>query len=256
MLRGFRTHFSRHDWFAVAVDLLVVVVGILVALEFGSWVEARKERALAQVYLERLKEDFAIELSRIADARRYAQARIEAAKDLHGFVADPASAAAAGARVPWAVETASWRSFPQINAFVYGELQNTGRLALLRSVELRRMLAEHYTDSHHESRVGTDLSAQQRYDAACSGLLRIDELAAIELGGGQWQALVIAPDRALEIARDFAQRPAAIAELPSLVQHHTFNLRVLDDMRRRVEAIIVAIDRARKAEPASVSRDG
>lgn len=256
MLSGFRTHVSRHDWFAVAVDLLVVVVGILVALEFGSWVEARKERALEQVYLERLKEDFGIELARIGDARRYAQARIEAAKLLDRLVSDPSSAGTAGARVPRAIETASWRSFPQINAFVYSELQNTGRLALLRSVELRRLLAEHYTASHHESRVGGDLSAQQRYDAACSGLLRIDELAAIELGGGQWQALVNAPERALEIARDFAQRPAAIAELPSLVQHHTFNLRVLDDMQRRVEAIIVAIDGARKAEPASVVHDG
>ena len=245
MLRGFRTHVARHDWFAVGVDLVVVIVGVLVALEFGGWVDARKERALEQVYLERLKEDFAIELARIGDARRYAQSRIEAANLLHRLVADPASAVAAGARVPWAVETASWRSFPQINAFVYGELQNTGRLALLRSVELRRMLAEHYTDSHHASRVGFDLSAQQRYDAACSGLLGMEELTAIELGGGQWENLTIAPERALEIVRDFAQRPAAIAELPSLVQHHTFNLRVLDDMQRRLEAIIVAIDRSR-----------
>ncbi|HET9485123.1 MAG TPA: DUF6090 family protein [Xanthomonadales bacterium] len=241
MLRGFRTHVVQHDWFAVGVDLVVVVVGILVALEFGSWVEARKDRALEQVYLERLKEDFEIELARIDDARRYAQSRIDAAKLLHRLVADPASAPDAGARVPWAVETASWRSFPQINAFVYGELQSTGRLALLRSVSLRRMLAEHYTASHHEARVGLDLSAQQRFDAACSGLLGIDELTAIELAGGRWEKLEVTPARALEIAREFARRPAAIAELPSLVQHHTYNLRVLDDMRRRIEAIIARV---------------
>lgn len=241
MLRGFRTHVVQHDWFAVGVDLVVVVVGILVALEFGSWVEARKDRALEQVYLERLKEDFEIELARIDDARRYAQSRIDAAKLLHRLVADPGSAPDAGARVPWAVETASWRSFPQINAFVYGELQSTGRLALLRSVSLRRMLAEHYTASHHEARVGLDLSAQQRFDAACSGLLGIDELTAIELAGGRWEKLEVTPARALEIAREFARRPAAIAELPSLVQHHTYNLRVLDDMRRRIEAIIARV---------------
>lgn len=241
MLRGFRTHVVQHDWFAVGVDLVVVVVGILVALEFGSWVEARKDRALEQVYLERLKEDFEIELARIDDARRYAQSRIDAAKLLHRLVVDPASAPDAGARVPWAVETASWRSFPQINAFVYGELQSTGRLALLRSVSLRRMLAEHYTASHHEARVGLDLSAQQRFDAACSGLLGIDELTAIELAGGRWEKLEVTPARALEIAREFARRPAAIAELPSLVQHHTYNLRVLDDMRRRIEAIIARV---------------
>ena len=244
MLRGFRTHVARHDWFAVCIDLVVVVVGILVALEVGGWVEARKERALEQVYLERLKEDFEIELARIGDAQRFARARIEAAKLLHGLATDPAPTADAAARVAWAVETASWRSFPQINAFVYGELQGTGRLALLRSVALRRMLAEHYTASHHEARVGLDLAAQQRFDAACSGLLGIDELTRIELASGRSEDITLAPDRALEIAREFARRPAAIAELPSLVQHHTYNLRVLDDMRRRIEAIIAHLSAA------------
>lgn len=251
MLTRFRTHFSRHDWFAVGVDLVVVVVGILIALEVGGWVEARKERDVEAVYLDRLEEDFAIELARIGDAQRFAQARIDAAKALDRMLVDPATTAAEPARVVWAVETASWRSFPQINAFVYGELQSTGRLALLRSVELRRMLAEHYTALNHDARVGLDLSSQQRFDAACAGLLRLEELEAIERAAGEWQGLELSPGRALEIVQELARRPAAIAELPGLVQHHTFNLRVLDDMKRRAEAIIAAIDRARHGSPAS-----
>jgi hypothetical protein len=249
MLGSFRTHFSRHDWFAVGVDLAVVVVGILLALQFGSWVEARKELALERIYLERLKEDMVLELARIGDARAYAEARIDAARSLHRFAADPSSAAADPSRAPWAVETSSWRSFPQINAFVYGELQATGRLALLRSVALRRLLAEHYAASNMEARVGLDLSAQQRYDAAVSGVLAIDELAAIEAASGRGEDLTVAPERAVEIAREISRRPAALSELPSLVQHHTFNLRVLDDMRRRVEAILVVIDGALERPP-------
>lgn len=40
---------------------------------------------------------------------------------------------------------------------------------------------------------------------------------------------------------DFASRPAAIAELPAILQHHTFNLRVISEMRRRANDIIAFI---------------
>ena len=92
------------------------------------------------------------------------------------------------------------------------------------------------------SRVGEDLSAQQRFDAATSGLLSIDELESLERVAGNASKLQVTSERALVLARGFAQRPGAIAELPSLVQHHTFNLRVITDMRERSDAIIRQID--------------
>jgi hypothetical protein len=66
--------------------------------------------------------------------------------------------------LPLALETASWRSFPQIDAFVYSELQSSGNLALIRSVSLRRSLANHYTSIRSYSRVGLDLDIQHQFD--------------------------------------------------------------------------------------------
>jgi hypothetical protein len=175
-------------------------------------------------------------------AERYANSRIEAARFLGRILADPRAAAAEPARVPWAIETATWRSFPQINAFVYRELQSTGRLVFLRDESLRRSLAEHYTALQHDARVGEDLSAQQRFDGAVAGVLNIDELEAVERVGGDYSKLSMTPDRAVAVARAFAQRGLAVAELPSLVQHHTFNLRVISDMRHRADAILQQID--------------
>ena len=143
--------------------------------------------------------------------------------------------------MPWAVETATWRSFPQINAFVYHELQSTGRLTLLSSNRRRRSLAEHYAALQHDARVGEDLTAQYRFDAAVAGLLNIDELEAMERVAGDYRQLNIAPQRALAVAQAFGQRPAALAELPGLVQHHLFNLRVIGQMRQRADEIIAQI---------------
>jgi hypothetical protein len=220
----------------------VVIVGILLALQVNAWAERREERRLEFVYLRNLREDLQIERSRMDAAERYANARIEAARLLGRIAANPGIVIEPPSRVAWAIETASWRSFPQINAFVYHELQNTGRLALLRSEKLRRSLAEHYTALQHDARVGEDLSAQQRFDAATAGLLSIDELAAVEGAGGDYGKVEMTAARGSSLARTFANRSAAVAELPSLVQHHVFNLRVISQMRDRADGLIREID--------------
>lgn len=242
IFRRFSERLKQHGWFGVGIDLVVVVVGILIALQLDGWAERREELRLERVYLQRLAEDFQIERSRMDAAERYANSRIEAARFLGRILSDPQIAAAEPARVPWAIETATWRSFPQINAFVYRELQSTGRLVLLRSESLRRKLAEHYTALQHDARVGEDLTAQHRFDGAVAGLLTIDELEAVERVAGNHRELDMSPGRALAVARSFAQRGSAIDELPSLVQHHTFNLRVITAMRQRADEILQQID--------------
>jgi len=242
IVRRLSRRFGEHSWFGVVVDLLVVVVGILVAVQFDGWAQRREDRRIEELYLGRLVEDLQIERGLMDAAERYANERIEAARLLAKFAAEPELAASDPRRIPWAVETVSWRSFPQINEFVYRELQSTGRLALIRSDRLRRKLAEHYTALQHDARVGEELWAQQRFDAASAGLLSIDELEAVERAEGDYDRLSLSPARAVAIMRALALRPAALAELPNLVQHHTFNLRVIDQMRARVDDIVLEIE--------------
>ena len=242
---GLTDRLKQHGWFAVFVDLGVVIVGILIALQVGAWSQGREESRLEGTYLERLKEDLEIERRLMDAAERHAAARIEAAQLLDTIASNPAIQVQPASRVAWAIETASWRSFPQINAFVYHELQSSGRLALIRSEHLRRSLAEHYTALQHDARVGDDLASQHRFDAATAGLLDIGELAAIERSAGDYRRIEITPERASQLAQSFSRRAAAIAELPGLVQHHTFNLRVIEQMEARADSIIHDIDRLR-----------
>ena len=241
----FTEQLKEHRWLTVATDLVVVVVGIFLALQLNVWAEGRKDRALESVYLERLIEDLRIESRSMQAAEEYANARIEAVRLLDRLVANPSIALETPAKVPWAVETASWRSFPQINAFVYHELQSTGRLTLLRSERLRRNLAEHYAALQHDARVGEDRTDEQRFDAAVAGLLNLNELESLERAAGNYRELSVTPERALAVAQGFAQRPAAVAELAGLLQHHTFNLRVIAQMRKRADDIIAQIEASR-----------
>ena len=172
----------------------------------------------------------------------FARDRIVAVRVLESLANDSSAPIEQPARIPWAIETASWRSFPRITAFVYRELQSTGAMTLLGSVELRRMLAEHYQQVEHDARVGEDLSGHRRFEAATAGLLTVDELIAVEKASGESFELQISPERARALAAAFAQRHLAIAELPGLAQHHTFNLRVIGDMQRRAGELMELIE--------------
>lgn len=57
LLRSITKHVRDQNWFAVALDFFIVVVGILIALQITNWNDAGKERALEAVYTERLRRE-------------------------------------------------------------------------------------------------------------------------------------------------------------------------------------------------------
>ena len=237
-----RKHLAQQDWIAITVDVFVVLVGILLAFQIERWADELRSRSLEEDYLFRLKQDLGTEIVRMTQAWDYAEDRIQAVKFLAQVVNDSSIVVDSPKNLSWALETATWRSYPQINAFVFGELQNSGNLTLIRSESLRQNLTNHYTTLQHYSQVGMDLQAQHQFEQFTAGVLTIDELVAIENNYWSSESYSISVARALEIADDFSQIESAIALLPSLVQHHTFNKKVMDESKERAQRIIVQID--------------
>ena len=50
VIRRIREHVTAHNWFAVGVDLAIVVFGVIIATQANNWNEARIERATARAY--------------------------------------------------------------------------------------------------------------------------------------------------------------------------------------------------------------
>lgn len=241
-MNRFRRALGRQDWVATAIELMVVVLGILIALQVDQWAQSRQERILEKTYLQRLKEDLQIEFRRATDAERWAGDRLAAIELLNRLASNPAIAASDPAAVLWAIETASWRSFPKGSALVYDELQNTGHMRVIRSVALRRQLAEHYDQLAIDAWVGEDRAAEERFDQATAGLLTAEELMAIERAGGDREHVNAEPSRANALAIGFSRRGEALAELPSVSQHHLFNLRVIGDNKTRIRRLVATVE--------------
>ena len=230
------------NYSTLALEVIVVMVGILIAFQIDRWGEERRERAQEHQYLLRLKEDLQIEISRMDEVVMYADARLAAVQLLEELAANPSAAIARPDAVPEALETATWLSFPQISAFVYAELQSTGHLALLRSQSLRRNLANYYASILQESRIGLDLNLQHLFDRLTAGILSTAELTQVEEFAGQDKLQDVAASRALEIAQEFAARQEAVDLLPNIAQHHVFSKKVIESYRSQALVIIEEIE--------------
>lgn len=237
-----RNHIAGHNWFAVMIDVFVVVGSILVAFQIDRWAEDNRDHALEQEYLLRLGEDLRMEVDKMESALLFANDRLKAIRLLERVASGAVGESESPNTLPWALETATWRSFPQITAFVYQELQNTGNLTLVRSEALRRDLANHYQALQHDARVGLDLEVQHLFEKLTAGILTTDELISVESAAWGDPPLAVSPERTSEIMTVFSQRTAAADLLPSLAQHHTFNTKVITAGIQRAQLLIRQIE--------------
>lgn len=76
VVRNIREHVAAHNWFAVAVDLAIVVAGVFIANQVSDWNAARAEAEQARSYRERLVEELDFNSLQFAtQAAYYRQAR-------------------------------------------------------------------------------------------------------------------------------------------------------------------------------------
>jgi len=57
VIRSIREHVAAHNWFAVGIDLGIVVLGVLIATQVSNWNESRLEAAKALSYRTRLVDE-------------------------------------------------------------------------------------------------------------------------------------------------------------------------------------------------------
>lgn len=242
MFERLRKNLVESNYGILGLEIVIVIIGILVAFQIDRWAEDRREREQEYDYLVRLKEDLQIEIHSMDAAIQFAESRIAAVLLLEEVIANPSVVMEQPDAVPVAMETATWRSFPQINAFVYTELQSSGNLALIRSESLRRELANHYTSIRHYSPVGLDLDIQHQFDRLTAGILSTAELRKIEEESWNNTPNNISVERALEITQELASRQDAIDLLPNVAQHHVFNKKVIELTRGQALKIIEQIE--------------
>ena len=161
-LRSLTKHLREQNWFAVGLDFIIVVTGILIAFQITNWNEARGQRLDAAVVLERLHEDFQIILGQTERSLARHEGYIEATARV-----------IKGARTGDYVEESLLEDLQLVGDFsvpsgpsaTYAELVASGRLKLIDNEELRRSLKsydDYVTLVRSEYGIFTDSLTQTR----------------------------------------------------------------------------------------------
>jgi len=78
ILRRVIAHFKKQEWTAIAIDFLIVVVGVFVGLQVSNWNEARAERSREAIYLASLAKDIRSDIAEIDEIVRVSTLRMSA----------------------------------------------------------------------------------------------------------------------------------------------------------------------------------
>lgn len=158
LLRRMREHVTGHNWFAVAVDFVVVVAGVFVGIQASNWNQARIERRQGREYRAMLVNDLqANEQSLALRKRYYVWVRSEGLKTLAALGRpEPALGAQflvdayqASQMLPWSLDR---NTYDQITA--------AGRMDELGDADLRDLVTNYYVGSEV---TGENLTAVMPY---------------------------------------------------------------------------------------------
>ncbi|MBK7904358.1 MAG: hypothetical protein IPJ97_16505 [Proteobacteria bacterium] len=137
ILRRVIVHFRKQDWTAIAIDFLIVVVGVFVGLQVNNWNEARQDRKDERFYLARLQEVLVNAGKFSSRLRQQRIDKLDALKSATQALFGEFRRETLSEEECHALGTSHIVSFalPELPALT--ELQSSGRLSIIQDEEIR-----------------------------------------------------------------------------------------------------------------------
>jgi hypothetical protein len=179
LLRRVIGHFRQQEWTAIAIDFVIVVLGVVIGIQVSNWNESRvlreRERSLLQQLLIDLESDRATGEFGVESANR-----IDAAAEVLLAVLEDAPAAAdvSDADLMRYLLEAGYAYLPQGDPTTYNEMISTGALGRMQDVGLKRALGDYYRRASTGRQWDVLLREEQfAYLASIRGLLSREQFA-------------------------------------------------------------------------------
>ncbi len=247
LMRRIREHVGKHNWFAVGVDLIIVVLGVFLGTQVSNWNAERLAHEAGDTYRARIVRDLENNDADLEGRTAYyGQVRtfgLEVLGALDG------SARVSDERLLIAAYQAS-QIYPRPqNRATYDEVISIGALNTLGDVEIRDRIANYYVgletgDATFRNvppyrevvRRAISYQIQQRIREACAEQL-------VQGDGNGLQRLVIPTECSLGLPSDVLTRAAArLRATPGLEQDTT---RLLADLDQKLIQTARGQERAR-----------
>ena len=146
ILRQMSIALRRQDWSTIAIELVILIIGVFLGIQVSNWNEARVSENKSQEYMIRLLDDLKTDIDVIDQRLVYWQRVSDEGRKVVEF-----AEAGASTDEPWLLILALYNA-SQINGYrakstTFDELVSSGELAFIRDSALRADLANYYGSS-------------------------------------------------------------------------------------------------------------
>jgi hypothetical protein len=244
ILRRVIAHFRKQEWTAIAIDFVIVVVGVFIGMQVSNWNAARADRAIAARHLTEIAEDLRSHLALHDVLYGSALARIAAVD----YVYDKAFSRKLPRELTLSVEV---YTAPEVTPLPADRLDNlmgainlvrikvgsrsgyeslisSGHLGLIENKDLARSMQLYYGSYDNFLDTGNAIFRAFRTDGAAiyqaRGVSVFDERPADEI---------------VALARD---NPDFAAYLRTVREWAILHANLLEDLRPETEALLAAIN--------------
>jgi hypothetical protein len=162
ILRRVTEHVKAQNWFAVGVDLVIVVVGVFIGIQVANWNEARRDRESEREYIDRLRLELAAIVPQAQSTSASLAERMGQIEALRDFLATGTG----GAALDESHCIAAGRSHIYAATIFYPptikELISTGRILLIRDPAVRTAIMS-FDQAHADlTQLRTDIQIDRR----------------------------------------------------------------------------------------------
>jgi len=146
ILRRFMHHVKEQNWFAVWLDLGIVVLGVIIGFQVTAWNENRESAARGRAYLERIQDDLALDIASYDDRIAFWSTVSDFGVQALATSRDPDRTPDTGA--DWDLIVAYFQA-SQVSEFnavqtTYNEITSAGELGLIANLYVRERLSIYY----------------------------------------------------------------------------------------------------------------
>ncbi|MGJ3232210.1 MAG: hypothetical protein ACFE0P_10460 [Oceanicaulis sp.] len=212
----------EQNWFAVVLEFVIVIAGVVIGFQINAWNKARAERALGQTYktlivgeIERQRADYQNMVSGSSSILQ--DVRIVAAA-----IDDPESVRADPDHFISAIWYSRYRGYRDTQRTVYDGMESSGRIALIDDEGAVQEIRTFYRMvARSDAILINDWNPWSRYNIALEGYLTADEIDAImtaRASGAPHQ--LFTADEAVALAVRMRDDPEVVRLVRSITTHH------------------------------------
>lgn len=227
ILRRFMQHVREQNWFAVWLDVIVVIVGIFLGLQIQALYEERDERDREMDYLERLHEDIEQNIVVIEESIKNQLVFQEMGKFVLQTFEHPELVNERPTYFILSIEAAAYATPPNISYSTFEALNLNGDRLIFSDEQLLYELTDYY-NAINRSPVSNHPEIPQlqlNYFMISSGILTSGQLDEINVKGPFSDDFQFSEEEALAVYERMLGRPDFKNFLPRATGHN-FRIRI------------------------------